>query len=150
MCERGTPRIVARTVAAVDLPAAPETAPPAPVAELCDGLAASWPPARGDVFSRYDVLTLTDSDGRDYQFAVSQLPLMLGSGADAHIQLATYGVSREHCSIERDGHFIAVADCQSTNGTYLNGLPVTREQLRIGDQIMIGRCVLTLGSVGAE
>src|SRR5690242_11798824 len=52
-------------------------------------------------------------------------------------------VSRRHCALRREGGSVVVQDLESRNGTFVNGIPVTQQQLKDGDQI--GRA-----SVGKE
>ena len=50
-------------------------------------------------------------------------------------------LSRRHCLVyEDEGHFL-IQDLNSSNGTYVNGLPVTRRVLQEGDQIKVGESV---------
>jgi sigma-B regulation protein RsbU (phosphoserine phosphatase) len=56
---------------------------------------------------------------------------------------AVVGLSREHLAIERDGRQWAVRDLGSTNGSLLNGHPISeRRILRSGDRIEAGQVVL--------
>jgi len=51
-------------------------------------------------------------------------------------------LSRRHCRIQdEDGEF-SIHDLNSSNGTYVNGLPVTTRALKDGDQIRAGQSVL--------
>jgi predicted component of type VI protein secretion system len=48
-------------------------------------------------------------------------------------------VSGEHALVRLEGADVVLEDLQSTNGTYVNGLPVTRHVLQEGDRVEIGR-----------
>jgi len=48
-------------------------------------------------------------------------------------------LSRRHCAIEPDGEAFHIRDLGSSNGTYVNGLPVTTRALNDGDQITAGQ-----------
>ncbi len=48
-------------------------------------------------------------------------------------------VSGEHALVRLEGDDVVLEDLQSTNGTYVNGLPVTRHVLQEGDRVEIGR-----------
>ncbi|QQR73394.1 MAG: SpoIIE family protein phosphatase [Holophagales bacterium] len=50
--------------------------------------------------------------------------LIVGRGADCHLQVADPHVSRQHCTIERRGEELWVEDLGSRGGTRLNGRPV--------------------------
>ena len=49
---------------------------------------------------------------------------MVGSGSSAQIRVRAPWVSRKHCRIWRDRGEMFVEDLGSTNGTYVNGVPV--------------------------
>jgi len=48
-------------------------------------------------------------------------------------------LSRRHCLIQRDKDQFSIRDLDSSNGTYVNGLPVTTHILKDGDQIKAGQ-----------
>jgi Nif-specific regulatory protein len=63
----------------------------------------------------------------------------VGRVSSNDITLQDVAVSRRHCVIEeKDGHFL-LADLESHNGTFVNGLPVRRYILQDGDRIEIGK-----------
>jgi pSer/pThr/pTyr-binding forkhead associated (FHA) protein len=52
-------------------------------------------------------------------------------------------VSRLHCRVSADGSDqLVVQDLESTNGTLVNGQPITRTILREGDTLGVGRVEL--------
>lgn len=67
--------------------------------------------------------------------------VVLGRGEDCEIQVEEHSVSRRHARIELgpDGYF--VADLQSTNGTFVNDLPITTARLNDGDYLRVGNCI---------
>jgi diguanylate cyclase (GGDEF)-like protein len=67
--------------------------------------------------------------------------VVLGRGEDCEIQVEEHSVSRRHARIELgpDGYF--VADLQSTNGSFVNDLPVTTARLNDGDYLRVGNCI---------
>src|SRR5438477_2127157 len=48
-------------------------------------------------------------------------------------------LSRRHCAIQESDGKCSVRDLGSSNGTYVNGLPVTMRMLSDGDQITAGQ-----------
>jgi len=50
-------------------------------------------------------------------------------------------LSRRHCLIHREAEEFRVRDLNSSNGTYVNGLPVTARGLKSGDQVKVGGSV---------
>jgi adenylate cyclase len=65
---------------------------------------------------------------------------VIGRGKSAHLRLNHGGVSREHASIRRQGNDFLITDLGSSNGTYVNGLPVSLSgtALHTGDEINVG------------
>lgn len=64
---------------------------------------------------------------------------VIGRGSDADITLDDTGTSRKHLEILWDGERAQVTDLGSTNGTRLNGEPVTRAVLPPDSVIELGR-----------
>ncbi len=54
---------------------------------------------------------------------------ILGRGTGAHIHVVAPGVSRHHCEIRWNGKRAEVVDLGATNGTTLDGAPVSRQAL---------------------
>src|ERR1035441_2943840 len=48
-------------------------------------------------------------------------------------------LSRRHCLIQKDNGHFNIRDLNSSNGTYVNGLPVAAHVLKDGDQIKAGQ-----------
>lgn len=73
-------------------------------------------------------------------------PAKIGREEDNDIRINDERVSRFHAKVqEQDGSYI-LTDLDSTNGTRVNGHPVTMHVLQIGDQVHIGRCLLVFGT----
>ena len=51
-------------------------------------------------------------------------------------------VSRRHCIVTEANGGYEIADADSHNGTFVNGVPILRRQLQHGDTIRIGSCEL--------
>ena len=63
--------------------------------------------------------------------------VLIGRGDDCDIKLVSDRVSRHHCEIlYKDGHY-ELHDLGSTNGTYVDGMRVTRTMLRNGAVINV-------------
>jgi len=85
------------------------------------------------------VLILQNGSGRE----VAPLRLRtttIGRGAENHVVLEHATVSRRHAEIRRKTGFYKLCDLDSTNGTRLNGKPVSGagEVLRVGDVMSFG------------
>ena len=65
-------------------------------------------------------------------------PLTIGRMPECDIPVADPNVSRRHAEIRREGDAVYVADLNSTNGTRVNGAPITQHVLSDGEIITIG------------
>jgi pSer/pThr/pTyr-binding forkhead associated (FHA) protein len=61
----------------------------------------------------------------------------IGRSADNDVVIDNSGVSAHHAFIVRDGDDFYIEDNNSTNGVFVNGLRVSRRQLRFGDEITV-------------
>ena len=67
--------------------------------------------------------------------------LIVGRGADADIQIDRDSVSRRHARLyKRDGNWV-VCDLQSTNGSYVNDMPIQEHSMRDGELLKIGNAI---------
>lgn len=76
-------------------------------------------------------------------YLVEATPVTAGRHPDSDIFLDDITVSRRHAVIERDGEGFRLRDVGSLNGTYVNHERVEEAHLEDGDEIQIGRFVLT-------
>ncbi len=70
--------------------------------------------------------------------------LMLGRGARAYYQLNDPRVSRNHCQILKDGDKVTVVCAGGSGGTFVNGKPIERQALKLGDVLQVGDSQLRL------
>jgi len=71
----------------------------------------------------------------DRVVAIGRLP-------ECDINLADPNVSRRHAELRPAGTSFVIADLRSTNGTRVNGAPITEQVLRDGDVITVGATAL--------
>lgn len=64
---------------------------------------------------------------------------VIGRGSESDITVSDTGISRRHVEIRWDGERAEVHDLGSTNGSLLNGQPLTRAPLSPDSEISIGR-----------
>ena len=75
-------------------------------------------------------------------YKLEKFPLLLGRDSSCDIPITEEGVSRQHARIERKDKSYVIADLGSTNGTYINGLPINQSVLSEGDKIRLGDILL--------
>jgi adenylate cyclase len=67
----------------------------------------------------------------------------LGKLAYNDFTIADNSISRRHCKFSRWKKGYRLADLRSTNGTYVNGKLIQKKKLKHGDEINVGRTVIT-------
>jgi diguanylate cyclase (GGDEF)-like protein len=73
---------------------------------------------------------------------IGDAPLVIGRAPECEFQILERSVSREHSKIWREPSGYRVKDLDSTNKTFLNDQPIIEAELKDGDHITIGSCVL--------
>jgi pSer/pThr/pTyr-binding forkhead associated (FHA) protein len=68
--------------------------------------------------------------------------VIIGRDDSCDIQIRARSVSREHCSIEREGDTLVLRDLGSSAGTILDGNRVERVRLQDGMEVEVGPAVL--------
>jgi diguanylate cyclase (GGDEF)-like protein len=87
------------------------------------------------------------------RYVVGAVPLIVGRGDQCDIRVNDHSVSRRHALVQASDGGWAVTDLGSTNGTFLNDVPVTTAVLKDGDYVRVGNCIyrfLTGGNVEAQ
>jgi two-component system, NtrC family, response regulator HydG len=81
--------------------------------------------------------------GRRFELdqSVSPRPLV-GQSPACEIRLGDRSISRRHAAIEIGDRELGVTDLRSTNGTFINGVPVIEARVRGGEEIRLGETVL--------
>jgi hypothetical protein len=68
----------------------------------------------------------------------------IGRVEDNSIQIPDPSVSSHHCEVLRRGGTVVVRDLNSTNGTYINGLPITESDIKPGQILRLGQIEMRL------
>jgi len=77
------------------------------------------------------------------QFVIYKNPTVLGSSPKADVYLfKDDAIEPRHALIHNRGGRFELEDCGTPDGTYVNGIPVKSQILRVGDQIVLGKTVL--------
>jgi pSer/pThr/pTyr-binding forkhead associated (FHA) protein len=90
-------------------------------------------------------------NGQTYELKVDKTTI--GRVDDNTFQIAQPSVSSHHCEVLLRGPDVVVKDLNSTNGTFINGQPVTNEAvLKPGEVLRLGQVEIRLetGSGGAS
>jgi len=96
------------------------------------------------------VVAVTSRAGMRDERSLSGPILKIGSTASAHLRIADDPkVARMHAVIEVDRGTAHLIDLGSRAGTYVNGAPVHKAKLRLGDRITVGDTVIQLVGVRA-
>ncbi|NMO22476.1 PAS domain S-box protein [Pyxidicoccus fallax] len=102
----------------------------------CAGLALAPPSSTGACLILISTTTPA-AIGKAYRLEPGEH--VIGRGSEATVRIDDHGVSRKHARIIRtDDGACHVTDLESTNGTLLNGVPVTTAELQEGDRLQIG------------
>lgn len=68
---------------------------------------------------------------------------VIGRDSGNEIQLLFESVSRRHAKLNVTAESCVLEDLGSANGTLVNGKKMSRQELRSGDEIKVGNCVLS-------
>jgi len=69
-------------------------------------------------------------------------PVLIGRATDATVRVSDSSVSRRHAEVRPAGDGWTLVDLGSTNGTRINGAPITERRLEDGDTIAVGDATL--------
>lgn len=85
------------------------------------------------------IITIQSAGQARRTVALSEVVTTIGRSVDNVLEVPDANMSRRHCVIERrdDGDYI-VTDCNSSNGTRVNGERVVSHELREGDRVEMG------------
>ena len=77
-------------------------------------------------------------------------PLIVGRAPEVGLRIDDPTLSREHARFLLSGSRVLVEDLGSKNGTFFAGSRVTRAELTIGDEIVLGSVVLHVQALGVR
>ena len=88
-------------------------------------------------------LIVQGPEGEPKTYVIEAPETLIGRNTTADVQILDRAISRDHSTITwEDDHYV-VEDLQTTNGTRVNGKRIRSVTLEDGDQIQVGRSVLT-------
>ncbi len=76
--------------------------------------------------------------------------MTIGRKLDNDIRLEDTTVSSHHARIVQKDAGVFVEDCDSTNGTLVNGIPVQERKLKNGDIVVIGKYTLSFDLIETD
>lgn len=82
-------------------------------------------------------------DEGELRLSLTKADMTIGRAIDNDIVLEAGGVSRHHARIVWDSDRYVLLDLDSTNGTYVSGLRVTRHYLSSGEELSFGGATFT-------
>lgn len=95
------------------------------------------------------VLRVTDPDGRSRDVVVEPGGLTIGRATDNDLVTVDGRVSRHHGRIVGRRGTLVYSDLGSTNGSQVNGVPVTEVVLGVGDRLEVGDSTIVVEVAGA-
>lgn len=85
------------------------------------------------------LFTVLEPERKPWHYRMTEPEVMVGRGGRADLQIDNVAISRMHARLERtSAGTLRVTDLGSTNGTYINGVPVEVAVLCEGDNLSIG------------
>lgn len=75
-------------------------------------------------------------------FPLTDAEATIGRESVSNISLRHPSISRRHCVIRKVGAEFKIADLDSYNGTFVNGIPIKEQTLAHADQIRVGNIAL--------
>jgi VWFA-related protein len=87
-------------------------------------------------------LAVLGSGGEQREYGISLASrAFIGRSSDCDLAIADdTEISKKHCELVLEGSYVLINDLNSTNGTFVNGVPVkTGHRLKSGDLVMLGR-----------
>jgi len=79
----------------------------------------------------------------DTVIALRDPEVTIGRGVGNQVCISDPILSRQHCLIKREDDGFIIRDLGSRHGTAVNGVPINQQVLHHGDQISLGRTVLS-------
>lgn len=79
-----------------------------------------------------------------FKLKVKKTTNVVGREGTCDVYVESGQVSRKHCMLQVTERGLLVRDLESTNGTFVNGIPMTEGYINVGDRLSLGTYVLML------
>jgi pSer/pThr/pTyr-binding forkhead associated (FHA) protein len=83
-------------------------------------------------------VVLFDGDRPGRMYALKRNIVVLGRAEDCDVHIADASVSSQHARIQKRTQGFEIVDLDSTNGTFVGGVRVSKSALRNGDHVTVG------------
>jgi hypothetical protein len=83
-------------------------------------------------------------DSPTFKLKVKKVTNVVGRDGTCDVYVESNQVSRRHCLLQVTERGMLVKDLESTNGTFVNGMPMTDGYINEGDRLGLGTYVMTL------
>jgi hypothetical protein len=83
-------------------------------------------------------------DSPTFKLRVKKVTNVVGRDGTSDVYVESKQVSRRHCLLQITERGLLVKDLESTNGTFVNGIPMTDGYINVGDRLGLGTYTLTL------
>ncbi len=101
------------------------------------------PERRGPAVTQQACIVFIYGDELGRRIQLGRRPIVIGRSSKADVRIDEDSVSRQHCRIRPTADGYVIEDLGSTNGTYVEGEPVTSGTLlRDGQRITIGSAIV--------
>jgi hypothetical protein len=81
-----------------------------------------------------------------FKLKVKKVTNVVGREGTCDVYVESSQVSRRHCLLQVTERGLLVKDLESTNGTFVNGMPMADGYINEGDRLSLGTYVMTLHS----
>lgn len=102
------------------------------------------PPSKGDAGKVEFSYFFVPEDVPTVRFKVKRGSTIVGRESTCDIVLDSTQVSRRHCLLQVTERGLLVKDLESTNGTFVNGIPLTDGYINDGNRLSLGTYALKL------
>jgi hypothetical protein len=83
-------------------------------------------------------------DSPTFKLRIKKVTNVVGRDGTCDVYVESNQVSRRHCLLQVTERGMLVKDLESTNGTFVNGMPMTDGYINEGDRLGMGTYVMTL------
>ena len=97
-----------------------------------------------------DKLTIRFNSRKIDELIIKYPEITIGRKVDNDLRLEDATVSNHHARIVRKQDGLYIEDCDSTNGTLINGQAIKSKRLEDGDVIIIGKYTITLEVIKSD